>query len=59
MFLDEYDEFDDVVFKHYYMLKRVDLNLQKFNSQLEEEIYTEEQFEHDLMSSAQLTETQV
>lgn len=40
------------------MLKRVDYNLVKFNMQLEEEIHTEETFEHDLLSSAQIVETQ-
>lgn len=44
MFVDEDDEIEDVVFKHHYMLKRVDYNLMKFNMQLEEEIHTEEQF---------------
>ena len=40
------------------MLKRVDLNFHRFNEQVVEEIRSEEQFERDLISSAQIGEAQ-
>ena len=40
------------------MLKRVDFNFGRFNWQLEQEIRDEEDYENDLISSAQITEAQ-
>jgi len=51
-FIEEYDEREDILFKHHQMLKRVEFNFQKFNEQLEEEIRSEEEFEQDLISSS-------
>ena len=57
-FVDEDDEFEDLLFKHHQMLKRVEFNFGRFNDQLEQEIRDEEDYEQDLISSAQLTEAQ-
>ncbi len=54
-FVDEDDELEEILFKHHQILKRVDFNFHQFNQQLLEEIRSEEEFEHDLISSAQLT----
>jgi len=57
-FVDDDDEFDDLLFKHHQMLKRVEFNFGRFNEQLEQEIRDEEEFEQDLISSSQITEAQ-
>ena len=58
-FIDEDDLFEDILFKHHQMLKRVEYNFFKFNEQLQQEIRSEEQAQADLMTSQQIIETQL
>ena len=51
-FVDDDDEFEELLFKHHQMLKRVDFNFGRFNWQLEQEIRDEEDYENDLISSS-------
>lgn len=47
MFIDENDEMNEILFKHYETLKGFRYNLEKFNGQLLREIKTEdEQYSH-------------
>ena len=50
-FIDEDDLFEDILFKHHTMLKRVEYNFLKFNEQLEQEIRSEEHAESDMLTS--------
>lgn len=56
-FINDDDLFDDYIYKHHQMLKRVEHNFIRFNEQLQEEIRDEEEYERDLISSTSLVET--
>ena len=51
-FVADDDGLEEILFKHHQMLKRVDFNFHQFKQGLLEEIRSEEEFEHDLISSA-------
>lgn len=57
-FLDDDDPLDEVLFKHHEMLRRVEHNFARFNEQLAVEIRTEEEYEHAMMSTTALQNTQ-
>jgi hypothetical protein len=58
VFIDENDEMNEILFKHYETLKGFRYNLEKFNGQLLREIKTEdEQYSH-LVSAKQLIKNQ-
>ena len=56
-FIDDYDEIDDLLFKHHIMLRRIEFNMGKFNEQLEREIESEEQFHENNMATQSIKET--
>lgn len=56
-FIEPEDDIDDLMYKHYTMLKRIDFNFGKFNEQLEDEVAHEEDFEHNTMTSQSVVET--
>ena len=55
-FIDKEDQIEDLLYKHHELLHRVENNFQRFNEQLEREIHTEEQFEHNAMTGQSIAD---
>ena len=54
MFIDENDDINEVLFKHYETMKGFRFNLEKFNLQLEKEIKSEDEKYSHLVGAKQL-----